>query len=74
MKLILCLNSIFSLTICLQELVHGYTSMAIDYSNELEKWASTDYYDDHVNKIQLPYAQVPYKTNFIFTVSLERKY
>ncbi|XP_015765936.1 PREDICTED: actin-related protein 5-like [Acropora digitifera] len=41
-----------------QELVHGYTSMAIDYSNELEKWASTDYYDDHVNKIQLPYAQV----------------
>ncbi|XP_067058147.1 actin-related protein 5-like [Acropora muricata] len=41
-----------------QELVHGYTSMAIDYSDELEKWASTDYYDDHVNKIQLPYAQV----------------
>lgn len=59
MKLILCLNSIFYLTICSQELVHGYTSMAIDYSNELEKWASTDYYDDHVNKIQLPYAQVP---------------
>lgn len=60
MKLLLCLNSIFTLTIiCSQELVHGYTSMATDYSHELEKWASTDYYDDNVNKIQLPYAQVP---------------
>ncbi|XP_068688119.1 actin-related protein 5-like [Montipora foliosa] len=41
-----------------QELVHGHCSMAIDYSKELQEWASTDYYDEHVNKIQLPYAQV----------------
>ena len=41
-----------------QELVHGHTSMATDYSKELDEWASTDYYDKHVHKIQLPYAQV----------------
>ena len=34
--------------------------MATDYSKELEEWASSDYYDDHVYKIQLPYAQVVY--------------
>lgn len=32
--------------------------MAVDYSKELEKWASSDYYDKHVHKIQLPYAPV----------------
>ncbi|CAH3183605.1 unnamed protein product, partial [Porites evermanni] len=41
-----------------QELVHSYTAMATDYSKELEEWASSDYYDDHVYKLQLPYAQV----------------
>jgi len=32
--------------------------MATDYSKELDEWTSTDYYDEHVHKIQLPYAQV----------------
>lgn len=41
-----------------QELVHGHTSMATDYSKELDEWASSDYYDENVHKIQLPYAQV----------------
>ncbi|KAL9988638.1 hypothetical protein ACROYT_G003104 [Oculina patagonica] len=41
-----------------QELVHGHTSMATDYSKELDEWASSDYYDRQVHKIQLPYAQV----------------
>jgi len=41
-----------------QELVHGHTSMATDYSKELDEWALSDYYDENVHKIQLPYAQV----------------
>ncbi|KAJ7377830.1 Actin- protein 5, partial [Desmophyllum pertusum] len=40
-----------------QELVHGHTSMATDYSKELDEWTSSDYYDDHVHKIQLQYVQ-----------------
>ena len=38
--------------------MHSYAAMATDYSKELEEWASSDYYDDLVYKIQLPYAQV----------------
>lgn len=44
--------------ILVQELVHGHTSMATDYSKELDEWTSSDYYDDHVHKIQLQYVQV----------------
>lgn len=42
-----------------QELVHSHGFIATDYSKELEEWSSSDYYDDNVHKIQLPYAQVP---------------
>ena len=38
--------------------MHDHAAMATDYSKELEEWASSDYYDEHVYKIQLPYAQV----------------
>ena len=44
--------------VVVQELVHGHTSMATDYSKELDEWSSSDYYDEYVHKIQLPYAQV----------------
>lgn len=58
----------------LQELVHGHTSMAVDYSKELEEWASSDYYDEHVHKIQLPYAQVTLATlKFIYKVHVTCK-
>ena len=32
--------------------------MATDYARELDEWASSDYYENHVHKMQLPYAQV----------------
>ena len=48
----------FVVVFFLQELVHDHAAMATDYSKELEEWASSDYYDEHVYKIQLPYAQV----------------
>lgn len=53
-----CVNGCEIFSFPIQELVHGHTSMATDYSNELDEWASSDYYDEHVHKIQLPYAQV----------------
>ena len=52
------LSRVKYLSVLVQELVHSHTSMATDYSKELDEWTSTDYYDDHVHKIQLPYAQV----------------
>ena len=52
------LGEIFTVVVLVQELVHSHTSMATDYSKELDEWTSSDYYDEHVHKIQLPYAQV----------------
>ncbi|XP_060598270.1 actin-related protein 5-like [Ruditapes philippinarum] len=39
-----------------EELVRDHTYMAVDFLPELEQWASHDYYDENVHKIQLPYA------------------
>ncbi|XP_031561319.1 actin-related protein 5-like, partial [Actinia tenebrosa] len=40
-----------------QELVHDHTYISIDYEPDILKWSSTDYYDDNVKKIQLPFHQ-----------------
>lgn len=44
-----------------QELAHDHTYVSTDYEPEILHWSSTDYYDDHVKKIQLPYHQVSTK-------------
>lgn len=36
-------------------LMHNHCSIALDYIDELKKWSSIDFYDEHVQKIQLPY-------------------
>lgn len=36
-------------------LLHNHCSIALDYIDELKKWASVDYYEEHVKRIQLPY-------------------
>lgn len=42
-----------------EELLHNHCSIATDYSEELKKWSSIDFYENHVKKIQLPFTQVP---------------
>ncbi|KAL4218734.1 Actin-related protein 5 [Mactra antiquata] len=39
-----------------EELVRDHTCLAIDFIPELEQWSTPEYYDENVNKIQLPYA------------------
>lgn len=39
----------------LQELIHEHSMIALNYQNELSKWADADYYDTHVLRVQLPY-------------------
>jgi actin-related protein 5 len=41
-----------------EELLHDHCSMAYDYKESLKNWASNEYYEKHVRKIQLPYSQV----------------
>lgn len=41
-----------------EELLHGQCSIAYDYKESLKQWASHDYYEKNVMKIQLPFSQV----------------
>ena len=36
-------------------LLHTHCSIAYDYSEELQKWSTLEYYEKNVKKIQLPY-------------------
>lgn len=38
-----------------EELLHTLCRIAIDYKEELSKWASAEYYENNVKKIQLPF-------------------
>lgn len=41
-----------------EELLHEHCSVAYDYKEMLEKWASHEYYEKNVKKIQLPFSQI----------------
>lgn len=43
-------------------LLHNHCSVAYDYLAELRQWAKLDYYEQNVQKIQLPYA-IPVNSN-----------
>lgn len=38
-----------------QELIHEHSMIALNYQEDLSKWADVDYYDTHVLRVQLPY-------------------
>ncbi|KAH0953006.1 hypothetical protein HN011_012536 [Eciton burchellii] len=38
-----------------EELIHEHSMIALDYQEDLSKWADVDYYDTHVLRVQLPY-------------------
>lgn len=39
-----------------EELLHDHCTVAYDYQEELSRWSNPDYYEEHIRKIQLPYA------------------
>ena len=41
-----------------QELIHEHTYMAVNFHEELQKWADYDYYEENVHKLQLPFTLV----------------
>lgn len=38
-----------------EELLHTICEVALDYKEELNRWLDTDYYENNIKKIQLPY-------------------
>ncbi|XP_060645156.1 actin-related protein 5 [Drosophila nasuta] len=47
-----------AITSRMEKLVHEHSHIALDYQEELLKWAQLDYYEAHIMKIQLPYNPV----------------
>lgn len=41
-----------------EELFHDHCNIAFDYKDSLKQWASHDFYEQNVKKIQLPFSQV----------------
>jgi len=56
----------------MEKLVHEHCHIAVDYKEELVKWAQMDYYDEHIMKIQLPYNAVT-ATNALLTAEQKQE-
>ncbi|KAK4871947.1 hypothetical protein RN001_016071 [Aquatica leii] len=51
-----------------EELLHSICAVALDYKEELNRWTDTDYYENNIRKIQLPYT-----TTTTSTLTLEQQ-
>lgn len=40
-----------------EEILHEHCSVALDYQEEIRKWANGDYYEANVKRVQLPFVQ-----------------
>lgn len=56
-----------------EELLHDHCSISYDYMGDLKKWATHDYYDAHIKKIQLPYTQSVAPTQLTAEQKTEKK-
>lgn len=56
----------------MEKLVHEHCHIAVDYREELVKWAHLDYYEEHIMKIQLPYNAVT-ATNALLTAEQKQE-
>ncbi|KAH8265199.1 hypothetical protein KR038_000293 [Drosophila bunnanda] len=56
----------------MEKLVHEHCHIAVDYREELVKWAQLDYYEEHIMKIQLPYNAVA-ATNAMLTAEQKQE-
>lgn len=45
-----------------EEILQEHSSIALDYQEEIRKWANADYYEANVKRIQLPYVQAATST------------
>ncbi|KAI5642138.1 actin domain-containing protein [Phthorimaea operculella] len=41
----------------IEEMLHEHCSVALDYQEEIRKWANVDYYEANVKRVQLPFTQ-----------------
>lgn len=41
----------------IEEILQEHSSIALDYQEEIRKWANPDYYEANVKRVQLPFVQ-----------------
>ncbi|KAK0180138.1 hypothetical protein PV327_005810 [Microctonus hyperodae] len=56
-----------------EELIHDHSLIAVDYQDEIQKWADPDYYDANVLRVQLPYVAPPTTPGLTVEQQKERK-
>ncbi|XP_043946314.1 actin-related protein 5 [Protopterus annectens] len=57
----------------MEELLHEHSYFAEDYTEELEKWRSPDFYEKNVHKMQLPFSNKLLVSSFTTEEKLERR-
>ncbi|XP_047992395.1 actin-related protein 5 [Leguminivora glycinivorella] len=56
-----------------EEILQEHCTIALDYQEEIKKWANPDYYEANVKKIQLPYVQTASSSGLTAEQQKERK-
>ncbi|KAL0871217.1 hypothetical protein ABMA27_004986 [Loxostege sticticalis] len=57
----------------IEEILHEHCSIALDYQDEIRKWANSDYYEANVKRIQLPFVQSTSSSTLTVEQQKERK-
>ncbi|XP_013179735.1 PREDICTED: actin-related protein 5-like [Papilio xuthus] len=57
----------------IEEILHEHCSIALDYQEEIRKWANPDYYEANVKRIQLPFVQSTSSSGLTAEQQKERK-
>lgn len=57
----------------IEELLHEHSSIVVNYIDDLKKWASFDFYEENVKKIQLPFTVAPPPTVLTAEQKFEKK-
>ncbi|KAJ0174633.1 hypothetical protein K1T71_009741 [Dendrolimus kikuchii] len=56
-----------------EEILHEHCSIALDYQEEIRKWANPDYYEANVKRVQLPFVQTSSSSGLTAEQQKERK-
>ncbi|KAJ8712337.1 hypothetical protein PYW07_005179 [Mythimna separata] len=56
-----------------EEILHEHSSIALDYQEEIRKWANAEYYEANVKRVQLPYVQAASSSGLTAEQQKERK-
>ncbi|KAM3965653.1 actin-related protein 5 [Aphomia sociella] len=57
----------------IEEILQEHSSIALDYQEEIRKWANPDYYEANVKRIQLPFVQSASSSGLTAEQQKERK-